>query len=179
MLVILKLEANQAIRQNASSESAAATSHRKSSIIAKLKRLLPGVPNSIMAIQGESGEVTSDPEQMAAALRSRWEKIFKRPGIDQLKLQRWLESLPVNPAAANQPNLHQWHGNQSLAGEAQNGTTCAALPRDARAWKVSRKDIEKALRCSGNSSPGPDGISFAIWLVKVLPVVFYWMLPTS
>ena len=59
--------------------------------------------------------------------------------------------------------MHPWHGNQSLAGEAQNGTTRAALPRDARAWKVSRKDIEKALRCSGNSSPGPDGISFAIW----------------
>ena len=44
-----------------------------------------------MAFQWESGEVTSDPDRMADALRKHWEKVFKHPWIDEGKLQSWLE----------------------------------------------------------------------------------------
>ena len=59
----------EALREASKSESEAAVAHRKSGILAKLKRLLPGAPNSIMAIQCESGDVTSDPDRMAEELR--------------------------------------------------------------------------------------------------------------
>ena len=37
------------------------------------------------------------------------------------------------------------------------------LPTQESAWRVRRKDIEEAIRHSGNSSPGPDGIPFRAW----------------
>ena len=37
------------------------------------------------------------------------------------------------------------------------------LPTHAGAWRVRRKDVEGALRHSGNSAPGPDGIPFKAW----------------
>ena len=37
------------------------------------------------------------------------------------------------------------------------------LPTGEVAWRVRRKDIEQAIRHSGNSAPGPDGIPFKAW----------------
>ena len=37
------------------------------------------------------------------------------------------------------------------------------LPTHAGAWRVRRKDVETAIRHSGNSAPGPDGIPFKAW----------------
>ena len=60
----------ETMRDTAVTESDAGTAHRrKNSILAKLKRLLPGSPNSFMAVQTENGEVAADPEKMAEALR--------------------------------------------------------------------------------------------------------------
>ena len=41
--------------------------------------------------------------------------------------------------------------------------TRPALPTHASAWRIRRKDIESAIRHSGNSAPGPDGIPFKAW----------------
>ena len=86
-----------ALQDSASSESLAATSHRKSSILARLKRLLLGAPNTLMAIQCDTGEVTTDPVQMAEALRTHWKKVFSRPWIDHGKLQQWIAYCPTLP----------------------------------------------------------------------------------
>ena len=37
------------------------------------------------------------------------------------------------------------------------------LPTTTGAWRIRRKDIEAAIRHSGNSAPGPDGIPFKAW----------------
>ena len=38
-----------------------------------------------------------------------------------------------------------------------------ALPTNKQAWAPTRKDMSKALRLAGNTSPGPDGIPFSAW----------------
>ena len=38
-----------------------------------------------------------------------------------------------------------------------------SLPTEQRKWQIHRKDIAKAIKISGNSAPGPDGIPYNAW----------------
>ena len=64
---------------------------KKSNILTKLKRLLPGNSSSLAAIQTQTGRVTGDPKGMAEALREHWERTFKAPLVDGDLMCRWLE----------------------------------------------------------------------------------------
>ena len=37
------------------------------------------------------------------------------------------------------------------------------LPVRKKDWKVRRKDVRRAIQCSGDSAPGPDGIPYCAW----------------
>ena len=37
------------------------------------------------------------------------------------------------------------------------------LPTNRTEWTIRRKDLECAIKYSGNSSPGPDGVPFKAW----------------
>ena len=39
----------------------------------------------------------------------------------------------------------------------------ATLPRDSASWQIRRSDIRRAIRLSGSSAPGPDGLPYAVW----------------
>jgi hypothetical protein len=159
-------EEMEAMRKKQHEGNAADTANVKGSILAKLKRLLPGSPNVILAIQQEDGEVTTEPEQMAAALQAHWKKVFTKKEIDADKLQRWLESLPARPPATRRREEEDelpWHGVKEVNGGAQHGSARRPLPTDPRSWKAQRKDIQQALKDAGNSAPGPDGIPFSAW----------------
>ncbi len=52
-------------------------SKRKQNIVSRLKRLLPGLPNTIGAIQKEDDTLAHEPQAMAEALVAHWKKVFK------------------------------------------------------------------------------------------------------
>ena len=135
---------------------------KKQTIVAKLKRLLPGQPNTLGAIRQEDGTVTNEPEKMAEALCKHWRKVFSKKSINQELLVKWFEFLRDSRAAETSlPVDHKLPDK----GDAMGSTRLPrrALPRDPAAWTPRRKDMVKALRLSGNSSPGPDGIPFSAW----------------
>ena len=51
---------------------------KRSNIVTKLKRMLPGSTNHIGAIGQEDGSITNEPEAMAAALAKHWSKVFQK-----------------------------------------------------------------------------------------------------
>ena len=67
----------------------------KESVMKKLKRLMPGNSTALAAIQLPSGDVSSDPATMAAALKEHWGKVFKHKEIDQNLLETWLASIQL------------------------------------------------------------------------------------
>ena len=112
---------------------------RRGHIMQLLRRVSPGRPTHLQAVQLADGSVSTDPDRMATALRSHWAPVFSsRRGHPRL-FRQWLEEdLPRHTLAALPP------------------------PGDP-AWVVTRQDIQRALDRSPNSSPGPDGIPFLAW----------------
>jgi hypothetical protein len=99
---------------------------------------------------------------MAEALCTHWRKVFSKKGINKELLVKWFELLRDSRAAETSlPVDHKLPDK----GDAMGGTRLPrrALPRNPAAWTPRRKDMVKALRLSGNSSPGPDGIPFSAW----------------
>ena len=99
-----------------------------------LSRLSPGKGKFIQATRDAHGNLHTHPEEMAVDFNQHWSKVFKAGHTDAELRRRWFdEDLP--PSAT------------------------ASLPRpDSDRWTVQRKDVRKAIQCSGNSAPGPDGI---------------------
>ena len=74
---------------------------------------------------------------VAAELRRHWHCVFQGREVPPERLQAWLEhALPSVTRWVNAPPAR---------------------------WTVRLRDIKLALRISGNSSPGPDRIPFAVW----------------
>lgn len=128
---------------------------KKNSILCKFNRVLPGHPNSIGAIHREDGTITNYPGAMAEAIVEHWRRAFDEKPIDVGLLEQWL-------ASVRQPPLDS---PQSIASNPLPHTRSPRiqLPRRPSRWTIRRKDIAQAIRMSGNSSPGPDGIQFAVW----------------
>ncbi len=125
---------------------------KKQSILTKLKRLCPGAATTISAMEMQDGSISDKVEDMADALLSHWRRTFSTPCCDGDLLRDWLRSLPD---------------------EVINKKDC--LPSGVTAWRVRRKDVSRALRLSGNSSPGPDGIPFEVWRqLGDLSVDIFW-----
>ena len=121
--------------------------HVKDRIHAKLRRLAPGGTNTISAIRRQApdqapgpsheGEITTRTDQIAAELVRHWGRMFGDAHIDEAALQSWLRQ-----------NLHP---------------PSTVPPANAARWHIRKKDVARAIRCSGNSLPGPDRIPYVAW----------------
>jgi len=115
---------------------------RKQSIFTKLRRLRPGTTSSLSSVQDANGHIHTEPEGIAAALAAHWARTFQGHPIDQQALRVWLqETLP--PQQPHEPG--------------------ALPPPDSPLWRVRRRDVARAVKISGNSAPGPDGIPYLAW----------------
>ena len=103
--------------------------------------LPPGRSGSVGAVIDDRGRYLTDPQAMADYLRRHWAEVFRAKGINQPRLQAWLDE-----------------------DAAEQGAT-APSHEDLRHLHVRRRDVRKALRRSNNSSPGPDGIPYGAWRV--------------
>ena len=104
-----------------------------------LYRLAPGRSGSVGAVIDDRGRFLTDPQAMSDYLRRHWAEVFRAKGIDQPRLQAWLDE-----------------------NEQERGAT-ATSHEDLRHLRVRRRDVRKALKRSNNSAPGPDGIPYGAW----------------
>ncbi len=104
-----------------------------------LYRLAPGKSDSIGAVIDDRGRYLTEPQAMADFLRGHWSEVFRARGVDQSRLQTWLDDDAVERGSA--------------------APTHEAL----RQLRVRRRDVRKALKKSNNSAPGPDGIPYGAW----------------
>ena len=119
----------------------------KERIHAKLRRLAPGGTNTLTAIrrpapgpglaEPDHWEITTRPDQIAAELTRHWGKVFGNASIDEDALRGWLRQAVHPPDARPPTNAARWH--------------------------VRKKDVARAIRCSGSSMPGPDRIPYVAW----------------
>ena len=65
---------------------------KKEQILTKLKRLVPGTTTSLPAVQSPSGEIMTEPKEMAEVLCQHWRSTFSRTDINEEQLQGWLEA---------------------------------------------------------------------------------------
>ena len=113
----------------------------------RLRRLAPGGTSTLRALKvtvpgdgpnaPEREEVSTDPAKIAAELVAHWGRVFGEAPIDEQALQVWLgEALPPQESRP---------------------------PHNAATWAVRKKDVARAVRCAGNSMPGPDRIPYLAW----------------
>ena len=59
------------------------------------RRLSPGRSASLRAVRLQDGTISSDPADMATALKAHWSRVFAAGKIHMLTLEQWLhEDLP-------------------------------------------------------------------------------------
>ena len=116
---------------------------RKEHILTKLKKLSPGESTTLGAMRKPNGEITTSPEDIADLPRSHWGEVLKKKQIDQMALQMWMEEL--------------------FTKKPDGSLRASLLQGDAAQWKVTRKHVQKAVKYSRNSMPGPDGIPAAAY----------------
>ena len=101
-----------------------------------LHKLSPGKCGAIGAIVDKGGKFLTDPQEMSNHLRKHWTEVFQAKGINQEKLQEWLDE-----DKAQRDVVGPTH--EPVAG-----------------LRLRRRAIKKALKLSNNSAPGPDGIPY-------------------
>ncbi|CAK0835549.1 unnamed protein product [Prorocentrum cordatum] len=125
---------------------------RRSRILTKLKKLAPGRSGSLAGVASTSGDILTDPKEMADALRQHWQDVFAQRPVDEQLLEQWVR----DDAPPQVP------------------------PPDAGAWALRRSHVQKALEQSPNSALGPDGLSFAAWRrLGPLAVDVLWNAPQA
>ncbi|CAK0902774.1 unnamed protein product, partial [Prorocentrum cordatum] len=100
-------------------------------------KLAPGRSCQHFALDAPTGEATTDPQEMLGILRGHWSEVFRRKDMDTSLLDTWLRE-----DAQHLPADYTDH-----------------LPHLA----VPRRAFRQAIRKSGNSAPGRDGIPFKAW----------------
>ena len=111
-------------------------SNHKEHLLTRLKKLIPGGSMSLNAIHSPNG-VSTDPREIADALREHWGKVFHGREVDLSIYGSWL---------------------------AEDGFTFAALgvqQNDPR-WTIKQKHVREAILEAKESAPGPDGIPYCI-----------------
>ena len=116
-----------------------AWSQRKEHILARLRRLIPGASTSLSAMKDAAGNITADPEEMADILRAHWGSVFTKQNIDKQLLEKWISNATLRDDGDRLP------------------------PTSAPEWKVTREEIELAVKQSGDGMPGPDRIPYKAW----------------
>jgi len=152
----------------------------KEHVLTRLKRTLPGTTTSISAIQTDTGHLTTNPAVIANVLKEHWQRCFAGQPIDSTLSTSWLTSLPhLQPQGqatgdcdsaeglSLPPTDHARTQQQRFARRrgGLNGQhrRRSRLPTEPMEWQIRKCDIQSAIKSSGNSAPGPDGIPFLAW----------------
>jgi hypothetical protein len=111
--------------------------HRKTNILADLRRFLPGSGAGLKALSRSTADMpTTDTEQMAALLKEHWGRVFTAKPTMRHQLRKWV-------------------------GDELNGHP---LPEPtSKQWRLTRAHILQAISSSNDSAPGPDGIPYRAW----------------
>ncbi|CAK0845847.1 unnamed protein product, partial [Prorocentrum cordatum] len=116
-----------------------ALQRRRNRVMQLLARLAPGRSAALGGVVDRHGVILTDPEDMAQALRSYWQGVFRRRQHDDRVLRRWCAE-DLGPAHLS------------------------CLRRLCREeWLPSRADLDKAIKEAPKFSPGPDGLPLAVW----------------
>ena len=116
-----------------------ALQRRRNRVMQLLARLAPGRSAALGGVVDRHGDILTDPEEMAQALRSHWQGVFRRRQHDDHALRRWCAE-DLGPAQLS----------------------CLRRLRREE-WLPSRADLDKAIKEAPKSSPGPDGLPLAVW----------------
>ena len=124
------------VTQKEEEEAQVRNEPRRAQLAAKIAKIRPGAAGAIKAIQDGQGRIRDDTAGIAATLKEHWQETFKHKYIDEAKLEDWLK------AHVDEENKIQ---------------------SDPTKWEIRRHDVQRAIKFSGCSSPGPDGISYGHW----------------
>ena len=102
----------------------------------QLSRSLAAVAAVVVNPQGE---VVTDPEVIAEVQRHHWADVFKKRHTSSRKRRQKLDE----EKARGPLSLHALIANRNEAD-----------------WEIRLKDVARAIKLSGKSAPGPDGIPF-------------------
>ena len=175
---------NQLRNVDATSPNGPYRQQLKDHILTQLKRTIPGSTMDINAMRTSTGEITTDPPRIAAALREHWEKVFRDPSLDVAMIERWLSDLPYLHLDGENKD-HQHNDSTLQTSDARKSTRPAkrkrpadrkqqppqagrqrpTVPKNPGSWDVTHEDIEAAIKQSSNSMPGPDGIPYHAWRI--------------
>lgn len=133
------LDRLQALHRELPTLSEQDAQHRRNSVLALLRRVSPGRATTLRAVQAPNGQICTEPSRMAQVLADHWRGVF-------------------GPRRARQETLRSW-----LMEDIPPEALSSLPPPEAAAWKLTRKDVQRAVERSPNSSPGPDGILFLAW----------------
>ncbi len=105
----------------------------------RLRRLKPESIVALNAVASEDrSDVTTEPSEMASKLAAHWATVFSAKPIDADLLRIWLDDEFPNS------DVDKWK-----------------LPEaDADCWKLLQSHVDKAIRLSNDSGPGPDTIPY-------------------
>ena len=106
---------------------------RRQQLATKIAKLRPGSQGTLKAMIDEQGQVRHSAEEMAGLLKSHWEETFKKKDVDEEKLQQWLKDFSPPEQKMSFPDA---------------------------SWTIRRSDVARAIKLSGKSAPGPDGIAY-------------------
>ena len=80
-------------------------------------------------------------KEIATELESYWRKVFRRDPINAHKLAKWLED----------------------EGSQEGSLRRMVQAVDGAEWDIGPQHVRKALDCSKDTLPGPDGIPYVAW----------------
>ena len=121
----------------------------KENIIRKL-RLHGGTTGAIKAMRSSAGDIRTDTKGMIEILQEHWAEVFQKRGVDEDLLEEWLKQMYP------QAGKDEQRKKRSAGGEQHR--TKGLPPEGSGQWDIRRGDLERAIRQSKNSAPGPDGI---------------------
>ena len=127
----------------------------KENIIRRLKRLHGGATGAIKAMRSKGGDIRTDTGGMIEIMQEHWADVFKKQGIDENLLESWLKQM--YPKAGNEDL------SRKRKAEGEQHWTKGLPPAGSDRWEIRKSDLERSIRQSKNSAPGPDGLPHKVW----------------
>jgi len=107
----------------------------------KLAKLAPGKSGAVTTLQLPDGTLTSSPPEVAEGIRAFWQPVFSLKHVHDHDIDAFLEK-----------ELSATNGLREQVGQIADAN-----------WRVTRRDIERALDLASRSAVGPDGIPYSAW----------------
>jgi hypothetical protein len=127
----------------------------RENIIRKLKRLHGGTTGTIKAMRSSAGDIRTDTKGMIEVMQEHWAEVFQKQGVDEDLLEEWLKEMYP------QSGRNEQQRKRNAEGEVH--WSKGLPPVDSGQWVIRKVDLERAVKQSKNSAPGPDGIPHKVW----------------